>query len=80
MKNSSYMDKALRSNDPRYARVLSKLGYDRRDMVAAPIKAAPQPDETAALRADYERIVGKRPFMGWDAEMLRAKIAEARAA
>lgn len=80
MKNNSYMDKALRSRDPRYARVLSKLGYERRDMVADPVKAAPQSDENAVLRAEYERIVGKRPFMGWDADTLRAKIAEAQVA
>lgn len=43
--------------------------------------AAPSPsDDLAALRAEYEAVVGKRPFMGWDAGTLREKIAAAKAA
>ncbi len=33
-KNSKYMTRALKSRDPRFAKVLGKLGYDRRDMVS----------------------------------------------
>lgn len=33
------------------------------------------PDEAAALRAEYEKTFGKKPFMGWDADTLRQKIA-----
>lgn len=44
---------------------------------APPASLIKQVDETASLRADYERKFGKRPFMGWDAEMLKAKLAEA---
>lgn len=33
--------------------------------------------ELAAARADYEAKLGKKPFMGWDAATLRAKIAGA---
>ncbi|WP_144223460.1 hypothetical protein [Mesorhizobium amorphae] len=33
--------------------------------------------ELAAARADYEVKLGKKPFMGWDAATLRAKIAGA---
>lgn len=40
-------------------------------------KAAPHSDDLAAVRDEYQRVVGKRPFMGWDAATLRAKIAEA---
>lgn len=69
--NNGYMDRALRSSDPRYARVLTKLGYGRRDMRAA----ESEPDGLAALRAEYERVVGKRPFNGWDAETLLEKMA-----
>lgn len=40
---------------------------------------SPRPDDPAgdlaALRAQYQDIFGKRPFHGWDAETLRAKIA-----
>lgn len=31
----------------------------------------------AAVRAEYQRVTGKRPFMGWDAATLRQKMAEA---
>ena len=80
MKNNSYMDRALKARDPRFARVLGKLGYERRDMVVAPAPApkAPKNEDLAALRAEYEAKVGKRPFMGWDADTLREKIASAK--
>lgn len=35
----SYMDRAIKSRDPRFARVLGKLGYERSDMVAEPAHA-----------------------------------------
>lgn len=36
----------------------------------------PEPsDDLTALRAEYTEKVGRRPFMGWDADTLRAKIA-----
>ena len=34
MKKSTYMDRAMTARDPRYAKILGKLGYERRDMVA----------------------------------------------
>jgi len=37
----------------------------------------PEGDLTA-LRAEYAAAVGKRPFNGWDADTLRAKINEAK--
>ncbi len=41
------------------------------------VDEAPAPaDDTAAAREDYQAKVGKRPFMGWDAETIRAKMAE----
>lgn len=83
-KNNGYMDRALQSSDPRYARILGKLGYERRDMEAvggSSVKVAvPQHDEITLLRAEYERVMGKRPFMGWDEAKLREKIAQAEAA
>lgn len=33
-------------------------------------------DERPALRAQYKEVYGKAPFMGWDADILREKIAE----
>jgi len=78
MKSLSYMDRALRAQDPRYARILGELGYGRRDMQAA--HPAPDPEEEMkALREEYQSVIGKRPYHGWDAETLKAKIAEAKA-
>lgn len=34
-------------------------------------------DDIAALRAEYAKKLGKRPFNGWDAAALREKIAAA---
>ncbi|MFH5773584.1 hypothetical protein ACHFJ0_04980 [Paracoccus sp. NGMCC 1.201697] len=70
---TGYMTRAMKSKDPRYARILSKLGYDRRDVVAE----EPRPDDLAALREEYQTKIGKRPFNGWGADTLRKKIAEA---
>lgn len=75
----------------RYADVLRRLGrgtYTTRDMQAQPVvhpdAHAADPnvteealDELAALRAEYQEVVGKRAFHGWDADQLREKIAEA---
>lgn len=33
-------------------------------------------DELKVLRDEYFKVFDKRPFMGWDAETLREKIAE----
>ncbi|WP_201455570.1 hypothetical protein [Roseovarius indicus] len=64
----------MRARDPRFAKIVDRLGYKRRDMVAE------EPaDPISALREEYERVVGKRPFMGWDADKLREKIAAAKA-
>lgn len=37
----------------------------------------PEGDDLPALRAEYQSLVGKRPFMGWAADELRRRIAEA---
>lgn len=42
----------------------------------AAIDTADGTDDTAALRATYEATVGRRPFMGWNADQLRMKIGE----
>ena len=74
MKKSGYMDRAMRAADPRFARILGKMGYDRRDMTAED-----QADELDALRDEYKEVVGKRAYHAWDADTLREKIAEAKA-
>lgn len=74
---AGYMDRALRAKDPRYAKVLRGLGYERRDMVAEQARQE-QPDDLTQLRADYQEVIGKKAYHGWDADTLRAKIAEAK--
>lgn len=94
MKKSSYMTRALNAGDPRFARVLGKLGYDRNDVVAVPnasdpldhdgdgkkggSKSAPLDDEVTALRTQYQNKFGKRAYHGWDAKTLTEKLAEAK--
>lgn len=77
MKHQSYFTRAMKAADRRYARVFGKLGYQTTDLEAASDEA-PQED-IDALRATYLEVVGKRPFHGWDADTLIAKIAEHRA-
>jgi hypothetical protein len=74
MKHQGYFTRALKARDPRFARIFGKLGYSTTDLV--PEDAPPDIGE---LRALYEKVLGRRPFNGWDAETLLAKIAEGRA-
>lgn len=45
---------------------------------AMPVAEVVAEDDLGSLREEYETAVGKRPFMGWDADTLRAKMAEYR--
>ena len=78
MKKSGYMDRAMRAADPRFARILGKLGYQRSDMEAVKAQES-EADAMDALRAEYQDVVGKRAYHGWSAEELRDKIAAAKA-
>lgn len=60
----NYYDRMMKSRDPRYHKIAKRLGK-------------PPSDDMAELRAEYEKVFGKRPYMGWDARTLREKIAEA---
>lgn len=67
----------------RDARVLVAIGkarYRTEDARAAdetPRRApAPAADERKALREAYAKKAGKKPFAGWDAATLKAKIAD----
>ena len=75
---------------PRDARILAAIGkakYVTREMRAADPEPEPAPEpepvpappieDIADVRAEYERVVGRKPFMGWDIDMLRQKMAEA---
>ena len=102
----SYMDRALRSSDPRFARILDKMGYGTRHIISEVMNGrmsvndaraaigrdpldhdgdgrkgdSPKPeasDELTEVRAEYQRVLGKRPFHGWSVDELREKIAAA---
>lgn len=75
----SYLTRAMKSRNPRFRRIFEKMGYDTKPMVAAEPAVEAPVDDLADLRAEYGEVVGKRPFMGWDAETLREKIAAAKA-
>lgn len=79
MKHQAYHDRAMRARDPRFAQIFGKLGYDTTSLAAAAPAPAPAPVDITALRAEYESLTGKKPYMGWDAPTLSAKIAEKRA-
>ena len=58
-------------------RQLAEVTAERDELMAqltAPVP--PSEDPIASLRADYERATGKKPFNGWDADTLRAKLAK----
>lgn len=70
---------ALKPLDER-ALLLSKRVVVERPMADIP----PPPKEVVAkasgiadLRAEYEEVFGKKPFNGWSADTLAAKLAEA---
>lgn len=81
MKSQSYMTRALRAKDPRFARILGRLGYAGAPVEATQTKKRPVPkqeDPRVMLRAEYERVLGKKAFGGWSAEQLQEKIAAAQ--
>lgn len=89
MKHQGYYTRALRANDPRYARIFGRLGYGRSDLAADDAVESKAEDRgeqgkdqerLAALRDEYQSVVGKRPYHGWDEATLAEKIAAARSA
>lgn len=87
-KNLRYATRQLKAGDgfvasKRDALILAALGraeYGTRviEAVDAPKKAEASGDDgMKALREEYQRVVGKKPFGGWDAETIKAKMAEA---
>lgn len=62
------------------ARLLTALGRAREVARGEKkeVQAEIQQDAKAALREEYERVFGKRPFNGWDADVLREKLAAGR--
>jgi len=91
MKSQSYMNRALRARDPRFAAILGKLGYDRTDMRtgAEPTAIVSQSKKSSTrsssndseknqlteLRKQYQQKFGKRPAKVWDVDVLAEKLA-----
>lgn len=75
MKHQAYYTRALQSKDPRFARIFEKMGYSTTALQA---DNTVQPVDLSALRDEYEKVLGKRPFNGWDADELNSRIAKAR--
>ncbi|WP_246504706.1 hypothetical protein [Microvirga antarctica] len=83
-KSMTYATRRLNAGDvfdakPRDARILRAVKKARYDAATDSDEAighdAARPADLAELRVEYEKLVGKRPFMGWDAATLREKIA-----
>jgi hypothetical protein len=51
MKTSSYMTRALKAKDPRYARILGRLGYEAAAPVAEEVDEIPDPVEAAPAKS-----------------------------
>ena len=64
--------------DDRVARVLIATKKAAKARPETTEEMPPQ-DELALLRAEYERVLGKRPFNGWGADTLRQKVAAVKA-
>lgn len=85
-KDMTYGTRRLRAadefeaNDRSQSRLLAALGRARlveEGGTKKAVKAEVQADAKAGLRAEYQRVYGKRAFNGWDADTLREKIAAA---
>lgn len=64
----------------RDANLLVAIGKARLDGGSGPAARAPDPaTDIGALRDRYTTLFGRKPYMGWDAETLTAKIAAAAA-
>lgn len=78
-RDQTYMTRALKARDPRYARVLERLGYGAPRSAkkeAKEMDAEAAHEELTRLRSTYQEVVGKKAFNGWDATELRTRIAE----
>lgn len=80
-KNSTYMDRAMQHRDPRFARILGKLGYTTTDMAKAETKPEPKlepVEDTAAdltaMRSAYKEASGKFAHHTWDIAAIKAKL------
>lgn len=69
------------SQDARLLVAIKKAREEREPSAIAPppaqlvAKIASTTEDLKLLRAEYERVVGKKPFAGWKADELRTRMA-----
>lgn len=76
MKSQSYMTRAMRAQDPRFARILGKLGYGTKVVVAEPVEPE---DDLDVLRAEAESL-GVDVDGRWGEKRLKQEIGKAKKA
>lgn len=80
MRKATYADEPKPAVKAKAKPEPKRQAYQTRQMTAAKPVAAASALETdedlAPLRAEYESLVGRKPWVGWDAAALRAKVAE----
>ncbi|MGY3607660.1 MULTISPECIES: hypothetical protein [unclassified Bradyrhizobium] len=76
MKSSTYMTRALRARDPRYALALRKLGYSSATEKPSSPEPVRQVDdaELDQLRAEYLKQKGEEPDKRWGATRLKREL------
>lgn len=72
--HKSGRQQSMKRRDADILQKLKRGTYATRDMQAAQER---DEEELIELRTQYQDVVGKRAFHGWDAEQLREKIADA---
>lgn len=65
----------VKRDGPRGWHFIARAKYDADPSAYELFDAAPAED-MAALREAYQEKIGKKPFHGWGADTLKAKIAE----
>lgn len=66
---AGYLDRQMQAG------AAGSLDHDKNGQPGGSSKPADAAGDIAALRAEYQTALGKKPFPGWDADTLREKIA-----
>ncbi|MFC7399580.1 hypothetical protein ACFQU1_20415 [Chelatococcus sp. GCM10030263] len=66
---------AASARDARLLNAIGRAHFADQDQAA---QQRAREEELHELRAQYQDVIGKKPYHGWDAETLREKIAEAK--
>lgn len=72
--------KAVRADGAEVKASPTDLPKAEPEPVPVPVSAPPTPSDIAAMRDEYEAVVGKRPFPGWKPDELRKRMDDYRRA